>query len=204
PLPFYMEMPPYRVPGAKLVVLQVWDSVKYFLRKAGTIILGATIVLWALLHVPVVTPPPGLSVAQQTSYQMEHSVAGDVGRAIEPVFAPLGFNWQINVALVSSLASREVFVSTLGQISAGTTDADLTATMQNKVDPVTGERVYGPGTVAAILVFFVFALQCVSTIAVMRRETNSWKWPAFAFGYMFLLAWLGGFVAYNVATAFST
>ncbi|MEI6621637.1 MAG: ferrous iron transporter B [Actinomycetes bacterium] len=201
PLPFYMEMPPYRVPGAKLVVLQVWDSAKYFLRKAGTIILGATIVLWVLLHVPMVSAPPGLSVQQQGSYQMEHSVAGDLGRAVEPVFAPLGFNWQINVALISSLASREVFVSTLGQISAETTTADLSATMTTEVDPVTGKPVFGPGTVAAILIFFVFALQCVSTIAVMRRETNSWKWPILAFCYMFALAWLGGFIAYNVANA---
>lgn len=201
PLPFYMEMPPYRVPGLRLVAIQVWDAARYFLRKAGTIILGTAIVLWVLLHLPVVSPPADLSPPEQASYQMAHSVAGTAGRAIEPVFKPLGFNWEINVAIIGSLAAREVFVSTLGQISAATTDEGLSETMKTQVDPETGEPVYTPGTVAAMLVFFVFALQCMSTIAVMRRETNSWRWPVFAFSYMFALAWLGGFIAYSVTTA---
>ncbi len=201
PLPFYMEMPPYRVPGIRLVLVQVWDAARYFLRKAGTIITGTAIVLWVLLNIPVVTPPLGLSEPEQASYQMENSIAGNVGKAIEPVFKPLGFNWQIDVALISSLAAREVFVSTLGQISAATSDDDLTTTLQTETYPGTNDKVYTPGTVAAILVFFVFALQCMSTIAVMRRETNSWRWPAFAFGYMFALAWIGGFIAYTLTTA---
>ncbi len=204
PLPFYMEMPPYRVPGAKLVAIQVWDAARYFLRKAGTIITGTAIVLWILLNIPVVTPPPGLSEPEQASYQMENSIAGHVGQAIEPVFKPLGFNWQIDVALISSLAAREVFISTLGQISAATSDESLETTLQTETYPGTNDKVYTPGTVAAILVFFVFALQCMSTIAVMRRETNSWRWPAFAFGYMFVLAWVGGFIAYTLTTALTS
>lgn len=201
-LPFYMEMPPYRVPGWRTIVIQMWDSAKYFLRKAGTIILGTTILLWVLLHLPVVTPPPELSESQAVSYQMEHSIAGTAGRIMEPVFAPLGFNWQINVALIGSLSAREVFVSTLGQISAAESDSDesIGQTMEQQTNP-DGSKVYTPETVAALLVFFVFALQCMSTIAVMRRETNSRRWPAFAFGYMFVLAWGCAFIAHTVTAA---
>lgn len=204
-LPFYMEMPPYRVPGWRLVLTQCWDSCRYFLRKAGTIILGTSIVLWILLHVPVVTPPPGLDEQQATSYQLEHSVAGSVGRAVEPVFEPLGFNWEINVALVASLSAREVFVSTLGQITSAESDddEDIESALQQQTWP-DGSPVYTAGTVAAILVFFVYALQCMSTVAVMRRETNSRRWPLFAFVYMFCLAWVMGFLAHTIVTALTT
>ncbi|MFA7265364.1 MAG: FeoB small GTPase domain-containing protein [Candidatus Nanopelagicales bacterium] len=140
-----------------------------------------------------------------TSYQLQHSVAGSVGRAVEPVFAPLGFNWEINVALIASMSASEVFVSTLGQITAAQCDddADITTSLQNDTNP-DGKPVYSPGTVAAILVFFVFALQCMSTIAVMRRETNSRRWPLLAFCYMFALAWVGGFIANTVVTAITS
>lgn len=201
-LPFYMEMPPYRMPGGRLVATQCWDSVKYFLRKAGTIILGTSIILWVLLHLPPVTPPPELDDAQATSYELQHSIAGTVGRAVEPVFAPLGFNWEINVALIASLSAREVFVATLGQIEAAQSDDDqsIGESLQSATNP-DGSPVYTPGTVAALLVFFVYALQCMSTVAVMRRETNSRRWPLFAFTYMFVLAWVMGFLANTIVTA---
>lgn len=204
-LPFYMEMPPYRMPGWRLVITQCWDSVRYFIRKAGTIILGTSVLLWILLHVPVVTPPPDLTEQQATSYQLEHSVAGTVGRAVEPVFAPLGFNWEINVALVASLSAREVFVSTLGQITAAESDddQDIETSLQESTWP-DGSPVYTAGTVAAILVFFVYALQCMSTVAVMRRETNSRRWPLFAFCYMFGLAWVMAFLANTLFTAMTS
>ena len=202
-LPFYMEMPPYRVPGLRLVLTQCWDSSKYFLRKAGTIILGASIGVWILLHVPVVTPPPELDQQQAVSYQLQHSVAGTIGRAVEPVFEPLGFNWEINVALIGSLTARETFIATLGQIASAESDDDVDSVgkaLQAQTNP-DGSPMYPPATVGAVLVFFVFALQCMSTIAVMRRETNSRAWPTFAFGYMFVLAWLGGLVAHTIITA---
>lgn len=201
-LPFYMEMPPYRVPGLRIVLTQCWDSSKYFLRKAGTIILGATIAIWVLLHVPVVTPPPELNEQQAVSYQLEHSVAGSIGRAVEPVFAPLGFNWETNVALIGSLTARETFVATLGQITAAQADDDTESVgqaLQQQKYP-DGSPMYPPATVGAILVFFVFALQCMSTVAVMRRETNSRKWPLFAFSYMFVLAWVGAFITHEIVT----
>ena len=200
--PFFLEIPPYRVPGLTLVLQQVWDAVRFFLRKAGTVILLASVVLWGLLHVPVVTPPAGLTAAEATSYQLEHSAAGSIGRAVEPVFAPLGFNWEINVGLIASLSAREVFVSTMGQITAAEGDdqesvADALAAQTNP----DGSPVFTPGTVAALLVFFVFALQCLSTVVVIRRETNSRRWPAIAFGYMFVLAWVLAWVANVSVTA---
>lgn len=202
-LPFYMEMPPYRIPGLRLVLIQCWDSVKYFLRKAGTIILGASIAIWILLHIPVVTPPANLSDQQAVQYQLSHSVAGTIGRTVEPVFKPLGFSWEVNVALLGSLTARETFVATLGQISAAESEDSSTSVgkaLQEATNP-DGSPMYPPATVGAILVFFVFALQCMSTVAVMRRETNSRRWPAFAFTYMFVLAWIGGFIAHTVITA---
>lgn len=204
-LPFYMEMPPYRVPGIKVVAIQCWDSSKYFVRKAGTIILGTSILLWILLHVPLVTPPPELDQAGQTQYQLEKSVAGSIGRGVEPVFNPLGFTWEINVAIIASLSAREVFVSTLGQISAAESDTDVGVTtaleQQTRVD---GTPVFNGPTVAAILLFFVYALQCMSTVAVMRRETGKWRWPVAAFITYFALAWMAAFIGNRVVTAITS
>ncbi|MCB0914599.1 MAG: ferrous iron transporter B [Actinobacteria bacterium] len=201
-LPFFMELPPYRLPGVKHDLTQTWDSARHFVRKAGTIILATTAVLWVLLNVPAVEVPPSVPANQVASYQMENSIAGTLGRAMEPVFSPLGFDWEINVALLSSFAAREVFVSTLGQISAaeGDDDQSISAALQSQTWP-DGSPVYTPGTVAAILLFFVFALQCMSTIAVMRRETNSWRWPLVAFVYLSLLAYSAAWIGNRVVTA---
>lgn len=198
-LPFYLELPPYRVPGAKQVAIQAWDSAKMFVRKAGTIILATTAVLWILLNVPRVEAPAELTPPQAAAYQMEHSVAGRIGTAMQPVFAPLGFNWEINVALLSSLSAREVFVSTLGQISAaeGEEDQSITDALESKKRP-DGTPLYSAGTVAAILLFFAFALQCMSTVAVMRRETNSWKWPITAFFSLLVIAYIAAFIGNRV------
>jgi ferrous iron transport protein B len=184
-LPFYMELPPYRLPTLRLLVSQVWGSARAFLKRAGTIILSVSIVLFFLLHYPSADPPPELAPAEASSYALEHSIAGRLGHALEPAIAPLGFDWKIGVGLVASLAAREVIVATLAQIYATTEDgATLREAIRADVDPRTGARVFDPPTVASLLVFFVFALQCASTLAVMRRETNSWRWPVFAFGYL--------------------
>lgn len=198
-LPFYLELPPYRVPSARLVVSNAWDAAKHFIRKAGTIIMGTTAVLWVLLNVPVVEVPSNIPESQAASYQMERSVAGSIGKGMEPIFAPLGFDWEINVAVLSSFAAREVFVSTLGQISAATSDDEqgIIESLQSQTRP-DGSPVYNSGTVAAILLFFVFALQCMSTIAIMRRETNSWRWPLFAFTYLSLMAYAAAFIGYQI------
>ena len=201
-LPFYMELPPYRVPPLRLLASQVWGSAQAFLRRAGTIILAVSVALWVLLSFPRSEAPPDLTPQQAARFALEHSFAGRVGHAIEPAIAPLGFDWKIGVGLLASLAAREVIVSTLAQIYAASEDeTGLRAAIRADQDPRTGRRVFTPATVASLLVFFVFALQCMSTLAVMRRETNSWRWPAFAFGYLLALAWCASFATWHVAAA---
>jgi ferrous iron transport protein B len=202
-MPFYMELPPYRIPTAKLWASQVWSSAWAFLRRAGTIILATSIVLWVLLNFPRTEPPAELSAAQASRYSLEHSFAGTAGRALEPWIAPLGFDWKIGVGLIASLAAREVIVSTLAQIyAAADGETSLRAAIRADTDPRTGKKIFDPPMVAALLVFFVFALQCMSTLAIMKRETNSWRWPAFAFGYLLVLAYGSSFVTYRVVAAF--
>jgi len=200
-LPFYMELPPYRVPTLRLVLWQVWDRAWAFLRRAGTIILLASMVLWMLLTFPRAEPPAGASEAEAARHALERSAAGRLGHAIEPAIAPLGFDWKIGVGLVASLAAREVIVATLAQIYAVTDeDASLREAVRADVDPRTGQPVFDPPTVASLLVFFVFALQCMSTLAIMRRETNSWRWPAFAFSYLLVLAWVASFATHRLVS----
>jgi ferrous iron transport protein B len=201
-LPFYMELPPYRLPTLRLLYGQVLGSAGAFLRRAGTIILVASVLLWFLLTFPVADPPPALTRAEANSYALEHSFAGRAGHAIEPLVAPLGFDWKIGVGLIGSLAAREVIVSTLAQVYATSEEGtSLRSAVRADVDPVSGEKIFTPATVASLLVFFVFALQCVSTLAIMRRETNSWRWPAFAFTYLLALAYGASFVTYRIVSS---
>ena len=146
--------------------------------------------------------------AQQVSYTMDNSWAATIGKAIEPMFEPLGFDWRVDVAVLSSLAARETFVATLGQIAAAGDPEDPAAQLERMTyteDTVTnqaGDQLFNPATVASILVFFVFALQCMATVGAMRRETGTWKWPAIAYGYMFALAWVGAAITRAVVAAF--
>lgn len=199
-LPFTMELPPYRFPSPTAVLIAIWNAAKIFLRKAGTVILATSLVLWVLMNLPTrSTETAQLSQSDAASYVLDHSYAAGVGKAIEPVFAPLGFDWRTNIALVGSLSAREVFVSTLGQVSAATNPSAPRQALAAMTDDH-GHRVFTAPTVIALLVYFMFALQCMSTVAVMRRETNSWRWPAFAFGYMFVLAWVMAFAARSIAS----
>ncbi len=198
--PVVMELPPYRRPTAKAVAIATWQGTSSFLRKAGTIILASSIVLWLALHLPTTSTDPSLDDARRTELELEHSAAGRLGKAMVPVFEPLGFEWRTNVAIVGSLAAREVFVSTLAMTTASGSEERLTDRLQELRRP-DGTRVYDGPTVAALLVFFVFALQCISTIAVLRRETSSWRYPALAFGSMLAMAWVGGLIARTVVGA---
>lgn len=201
---FYLELPPYRMPSLRLFASQVWGSAWAFIRRAGTLILLTSIVLWTLLNFPRVEPDPALSPEQQSRVALEASAAASVGHAVEPLIAPLGFDWRIGVGLVASLAAREVIVATLSQIYAVGDPDDfegLRAALQSDVDPETGEKSFTLPVALSLLVFFVFALQCTSTIVVMARETGSWRWPALAFSYMFALAYTASFVTYRVASA---
>jgi ferrous iron transport protein B len=202
---FYLELPPYRIPTARLLTTQVWRSVRAFIKRAGTLILAASMIVWALLSFPRVPVDPNLSQGAQAQAQLHGSVAAQIGRALEPAIEPLGFDWRIGVGLVGSLAAREVIVATLAQIYAvgDVDDFDgLRRALAEDQNPETGKPGFTLATALALLVFFVFALQCTSTIAVMARETGSWRWPAIAFGYMFVLAYSASFVTYRLATAF--
>jgi len=202
-LPFAMELPTYRWPTSRVWATQVYESASAFLRRAGTIILAASVLLWVLLSYPKVEAPAGLDATEAAAYALEHSAAGRLGHAIEPVIEPLGFDWKIGVGLIASLAAREILVATLAQIYA-TGDGEtgsLREALRSDVHAETGRPVFTPATVGALLVFFVFALQCTSTLAIMRRETNSWRWPAFAFAYLFLLAYAASFATHRALTA---
>lgn len=192
--PVVMELPPYRRPTLKAVLLQTWEGAWSFIRKAGTIILASSLVLWLLLNISFTSAPAGLTEPQAASYELEHSIAGYAGKGLGPVFDPLGFDWRTNIAVIGSLAAREVFVSTLALSTAADSEDALPDRLRELRDD-DGNKVYDAATVAAILIFFVYALQCFSTVAVLRRETNSWRWPGIAFGSMFVLAYVGALIA---------
>ena len=183
--PFILEMPPYRWPTMTSLVLRLIDRSKVFLRRAGTVILGVAIVLWVLAHLPL---HAGKAPA------IGESIAGMIGHAVEPVIRPLGFNWKIGIGLITSLAAREVIVGTLGTIYGieGTTQSmGLQAALRHDLTP---------GGAAALLVFFAFAMQCMSTVAVVRRETAGWRWPVIQFAYMTVFAYVFAFLANRIVS----
>jgi len=184
--PFVLELPPYRWPNAGALAIRLLDRSKLFLRRVGTVVLGATLVIWGLGSLPL---------EQGRRPPIARSYAGRLGRAIEPILAPLGFNWKIGVGLIGSVAAREVLVSTLGTIYGLEGDAGSADLQQAVRQDLT------PAAAIALLVFFAFAMQCVSTIAMVRRETGEWKWPAIQFLYLGTLAYVGAFVAHRLAGA---
>jgi ferrous iron transport protein B len=178
--PFLLEMPSYRWPTLRSLGLRLYDRGKVFLFRAGTVILLVTVVLWGMANVPRSGGQPP---------NIENSLAGSLGRTIEPLIQPLGFNWKIGIGLITSLASRETIVATLGLIyglDPDTQQLDLEAALARDLTR---------GGAFALLVFFAFAMQCISTIAVVRRETGGWKWPILQFAYMSVMAYVGAFVA---------
>jgi ferrous iron transport protein B len=200
PPTFLLEMPPYRMPSLRTVVYQMFERAWLFVKRAGTVILSISIVLWFLSSYPKM--PSGTSATDQ----LYRSYAGQMGRAIEPVIRPLGFDWKIGIGIISSFTAREVFVTAMGTIynvsddSAKDEEKLSTAVgkkMQDDVDPRTGKHTFTPLVAVALMVYYVLAMQCMSTIAVVRRETNSWWWTVFQTGYMTLLAWGVTFLVYQ-------
>ncbi len=214
-----MELPPYKRPVLKVIIRHMWDRSKLFLRRAGTVILGINIVLWFLATYPRDTNSDQAFARhradiqaqagsrtdvkaqlealdnQQAGEKLRRSFAGRMGRFIEPAIAPLGFDWKMGIGIVSSFAAREVFVSTMSTVynvgkydRSASNGGDLAMTLRAQKTP-DGRSVYTPLTAVSLMVFYVFALQCVSAVAIVRRETNSWKWPLFQWFYMGLLAW---------------
>jgi ferrous iron transport protein B len=198
-----MELPPYKRPLLRIVLRHMWDRSKLFLRRAGTVILGINILLWFLATHPAQPPQPGQSEAVAAGEQLRHSYAGQAGHAIEPLIAPLGFDWKMGIGIVSSFAAREVFVSTMAVVYNVGEGNDEEAQTRNLAQVMRDQRrpdgtsIYTPLTAITLMVFYVLALQCVSTVAVVRRETNSWKWPVFQWVYMGVLAWVFAFVTWH-------
>jgi len=188
--PFILELPQYRMPTLRSLGLRVLDRARVFLRQAGTVILAVTLALWVLAHLPIhsvnghaITPA------------LADSLIGRVGHFIEPVIAPLGFNWKIGIGLVSSVLAREVMVATMGTLY-GADPATHAVHLQTAL-----HQDMTLGGALALMIFFAFAMQCTSTMAVVRRETNSWKWPAIQFIYMLILAYVSAFVVNHLVNA---
>lgn len=184
---FMLEMPPYRMPTLRSLGLRLFERARVFLERAGTVILLVSVILWVLASVPLD------SNGKQPA--LENSAIGMIGHAIEPVVAPLGFNWKVGIGLITSLAAREVILGTLGTIY-GMEGTSESVELQEAL-----RRDLSPAGAIALLVFFAFAMQCFSTIAVVRRETGGWKWPAVQFAYMTTLAYLGALGTYHLVSA---
>jgi len=189
--PFILELPQYRMPTVRALLMRLVDRARVFLRQAGTVILAVTLVLWVLAHLPVIHTQAG----SWGIPDLANSLVGRLGHLIEPVIAPLGFNWKIGIGLISSVLAREVMVSTMGTLygaDPGTQALNLQTALHSDMTL---------GGALALMIFFAFAMQCTSTMAVVRRETNSWKWPAFQFAYMLVLAYGAAFVVNRLVTA---
>mgnify|MGYP003611846540 FL=1 len=183
--PLLLELPSYRVPHLRDLAIGLWERALIFLKRVGGIILALTILLWVLLNVPA-----GVGI--------EDTLAGRIGRALAVLFEPLGFDWRISIALIPTMAAREVMVSSLATVYAVAAANDDAAS-----DVLRGmiAQDWSVATGIALLAWFIYAPQCISTLATIRRETHSWKQTAFATGYLFGLAYLVAFVAYRIALA---
>jgi len=188
--PLMMELPAYRWPSVRNLLVGLYERAWIFLRRVGTIILSLTIVLWFLSTFP--SPPEGA-----TGPAIEYSLAGMLGRGLEHVFAPIGFNWQISIALVPGMAAREVAVGALGTVYALSATGDDVA---GQLQPLIAQT-WSLATALSLLVWFVFAPQCLSTLAAVKRETNSWRYVWIMAGYLFGLAYIACFITYRIALA---
>jgi ferrous iron transport protein B len=217
-MPFLIELPPYRWPRIPDVLRMMWGKSSMFLREAGTVILGCSIALWALLYFPRQLPEaapdyaaliehaPSEDVketlaAEKQAAHLENSFGGRIGHAIEPLISPLGFDWKIGVGIIGAFAAREVFVSTLGIVYSVGADADEESEPLRKAlrdaKRSDGQRAYSPLVGLSLMIFFALAMQCMSTLAVVRRETGGLRWPIFLMTYMTVLAWIASFVVYQ-------
>jgi ferrous iron transport protein B len=194
-----MELPPYQPPHFLAITRHMVERAWLFLKNAGTIILAISIVLWALTTYPK-HPRPDATATEQIA----HSFAGRAGHVLEPVIKPLGFDWRIGIGLITSFAAREVFVSSMGVIfgveSADNDTTPLRDALRSAHWP-TGAPLFTPLVCIVLMVYYVFAMQCMSTVAVVKRETNSWRWPLFQIAYMTGTAWAVCFVLYQAGRA---
>ena len=188
--PLMLELPPYRMPGLRNLVLGLWERAAIFLKRVGGIIFSLMVVLWFLSSFPA--PPEGA-----TGPAIQYSIAGMLGQGLQHVFAPIGFNWQISIALVPGLAAREVAVGALGTVYSMSAAGDAVA---DALSPVIAQG-WSLATAYSLLAWYVFAPQCISTLAVVKRETNSWRYPLLMAAYLFALAYVAAFITYRVTLA---
>ena len=213
-----MELPTYRWPRWSNVGLTIVEKTKTFVLEAGKVIIAISIVLWGLASYGpgnrienarehVLEESANLRLTEKgledriAAYKLENSFAGIIGKGIEPVIRPLGFDWKIGIALITSFAAREVFVGTMATIySIGSVEDQTTIKnrMKEEVNPETGGPRFTPAVGFSLLVFYTFALQCMSTIAVVYRETKGWKWPLIQLAYMSVLAYVSAFAVFQI------
>lgn len=195
-----LELPPYRIPSLRSVAMHMLERAFLFLKRAGTVILGISIILWFLTAYPKLDTPDATPSAQ-----IEHSLAGSAGKLLEPAIKPLGFDWQIGIGLIASFAAREVFVSSMAVVFSAGDDVDETSpTLRQALLNASwpdGRPLFTPLVCFTLMVFYVFAMQCISTIVIVRRETNSWLWPLFQIFYMTGTAWVVSFIVYQSGRA---
>ncbi len=198
-----MEMPRYQMPRLSTVAFNVYEKSKAFVWGAGRIILAISIILWVLGSYGPDSfgsnADESESVIPQTS--LETSFIGILGKQIEPAIAPLGYDWKIGISLITSFAAREVFVGTMAtiySIDESDMEASLLERMNQEINPATGEKLYGLATGISLMIFYAFAMQCMSTLAITKRETKSWKWPLVQLGYMTVLAYVSSLIAYQL------
>lgn len=199
--PFVMELPPYRMPTARGLLIHMWERTWHYVKKAGTVILLASVIVWFLLTHPA--PPADLLVTmsenEAAQAHAEHSYAGRIGRAIEPIMHPLGFDWKITTSLIAGFAAKEVIVSTMGTLYSLGEEAEeesLQAALRNS--PTFHGR---PLVALTMMIFVLIYVPCLAVVATVRKETNGWKWPLFLIGYTCGLAWIVSLIVYQVGSA---
>jgi ferrous iron transport protein B len=215
---FIMELPVYRTPRWNNVAFSMYERAKTFVFQAGKVIIAISVILWVLASYGpgdrfekidqkykqaqyTRTFKPGELERAIKSEKLENSYAGVLGHAIEPVIRPLGFDWKIGIALITSFAAREVFVGIMAAIYSVEGNAEKMESVQQKMktakNPETGQPVFTLAVAFSLMMFYAFAMQCASTVAVVYRETKNWKWPAFQFAYMTVLAYAASFIVYH-------
>ena len=187
-----LELPAYHPPNLRNLVIGLWQRVSIFMTRVGTIILSLMILLWALSSFPA--PPPGA-----TGPDILYSVAGKMGTALATIFAPIGFNWQISIALVPGLAAREVAVGALGTVYSLSASGD---DVETALTPLIAQS-WSLATAFSLLAWYVFAPQCLATLAAVKRETNTWRYPLIMAGYLFALAYVASFITYRATLWFT-
>ena len=214
-----MELPLYKVPRWKNVGITLWEKSRTFVLVAGKIIIAISIILWVLSNngpgnkfrnaeTIVKSRPESASLSttglkkEVAAFKLENSYAGIIGKVIEPVIRPLGFDWKIGIAIICSFAAREIFVGTMATLYSIGNDIDDSSTIRERLksekNPDTGLPVYTPAVAFSLIIYYVFAMQCMSTLAVVLRETKSWKWPLLQIVYMSGLAYICSFIVYNI------